>query len=56
MQPDDTTRSTELRRPAFRRVALVGKQAPEIARSLRALRDFLKWGARMRRLERQRSE
>src|SRR3990172_6291152 len=42
MQPDDTTRSTELRRPAFRRVALVGKQAPEIARSLRALRDFLR--------------
>jgi len=28
--------------PAFRRVALVGKQAPEIARSLRALRDFLR--------------
>jgi NAD+ kinase len=27
---------------AFRRVALIGKQAPEIARSLRALRDFLR--------------
>jgi NAD+ kinase len=29
-------------KPAFQRVALVGKQAPEIARSLRALRDFLR--------------
>ncbi len=28
--------------PAFRRVALVGKQTPEIAESLRALRDFLR--------------
>jgi NAD+ kinase len=28
--------------PAFRRVALVGKQTPEIAQSLRALRDFLR--------------
>ncbi len=28
--------------PAFRRVALVGKQTPEIARSLRALRDLLR--------------
>jgi NAD+ kinase len=27
--------------PAFRRVALIGKQTPEIARSLRALRDLL---------------
>jgi NAD+ kinase len=29
------------KRPAFRRVALVGKQTPEIAQSLRALRAFL---------------
>jgi len=29
-------------KPAFRRVALVGKQTPEIAQSLRALRDFLR--------------
>lgn len=29
-------------KPAFTRVALVGKQAPEIAQSLRALRDFLR--------------
>ena len=28
--------------PAFQRVALVGKQTPEIAQSLRALRDFLR--------------
>ena len=28
--------------PAFRRVALIGKQTPEIAQSLRALRDFLR--------------
>src|SRR5258705_1382247 len=28
--------------PAFKRVALVGKQTPEIAQSLRALRDFLR--------------
>ena len=28
--------------PAFRRVALIGKQTPEIARSLRALRDLLR--------------
>ena len=28
--------------PAFRRVALVGKQTPEIAQSLRALREFLR--------------
>jgi NAD+ kinase len=28
--------------PAFTRVALVGKQTPEIAQSLRALRDFLR--------------
>lgn len=28
--------------PAFRRVALIGKPAPEIAQSLRALRDFLR--------------
>ena len=28
--------------PAFRRVALVGKQTPEIAQSLRALRQFLR--------------
>ena len=28
--------------PAFKRVALVGKQTPEIAESLRALRDFLR--------------
>jgi len=28
--------------PAFRRVALVGKQTPEVAQSLRALRDFLR--------------
>src|SRR5690348_4539585 len=28
-------------KPAFKRVALVGKQTPEIAQSLRALRDFL---------------
>ena len=29
-------------KPAFRRVALVGKQTPEIAQSLRALRDLLR--------------
>ncbi len=29
-------------KPAFRRVALIGKQAPEIAQPLRALRDFLR--------------
>ena len=29
-------------KPAFRRVALVGKQTPEIAQSLRALRELLK--------------
>jgi NAD+ kinase len=29
-------------KPAFRRVALVGKQTPEVAQSLRALRDFLR--------------
>ena len=28
--------------PAFRRVALIGKQTPEIAESLRALREFLR--------------
>ena len=28
--------------PAFKRVALIGKQTPEIAQSLRALRDFLR--------------
>jgi NAD+ kinase len=28
--------------PAFRRVALVGKQTPEVAQSLRTLRDFLR--------------
>lgn len=28
--------------PAFHRVALIGKQTPEIAQSLRALRDFLR--------------
>ena len=42
MQPADTTRSAETQRPAFRRVALIGKQTPEIAQSLRALRDFLR--------------
>lgn len=42
MQPADTTRSAEMQRPAFRRVALVGKQTPEIAQPLRALRDFLR--------------
>jgi NAD+ kinase len=29
-------------KPAFQRVALIGKQTPEIAQSLRALRDFLR--------------
>src|SRR6478736_9122942 len=29
-------------KPAFKRIALVGKQTPEIAQSLRALRDFLR--------------
>jgi NAD+ kinase len=29
-------------KPAFRRVALIGKQTPEIAKSLRALGDFLR--------------
>jgi NAD+ kinase len=29
-------------KPAFRRVALIGKQTPEIAKSLRALRDLLR--------------
>jgi len=28
--------------PAFRRVALIGKKTPEIAASLRALREFLR--------------
>jgi len=31
-----------MQRPAFKRVALVGKQTPEIAQSLRALRDLLR--------------
>ena len=30
-----------MQRPAFRRIAVIGKHTPEIARSLRALRDFL---------------
>ena len=42
MKPDDRTRSAKKQRPAFHRVALVGKQTPEIAQSLRALRDFLR--------------
>jgi NAD+ kinase len=42
MQPADRTRPAEQQRPAFRRVALVGKQTPEIAQPLRALRDFLR--------------
>ncbi len=42
MKPDDRTRPAKERRPAFKRVALVGKQTPEIAQSLRALRDFLR--------------
>jgi len=37
-----STRSAQDSRPAFRRVALIGKQAPEIADSLRALRDLLR--------------
>ena len=42
MKPDDRTRSAAKQQPAFQRVALVGKQTPEIAHSLRALRDFLR--------------
>ena len=42
MQPDNRTRPAESKRPAFKRVALVGKQTPEIAQSLRALRDLLR--------------
>lgn len=42
MKPADQTRSAGALRPAFRRVALIGKQTPEIAKSLRALRDFLR--------------
>jgi NAD+ kinase len=42
MKPDDRTRSAKMQRPAFQRVALVGKQTPEIAQPLRALRDFLR--------------
>ncbi len=42
MKPDDRTRPAKELRPAFKRVALVGKQTPEIAQSLRALRDFLR--------------
>src|SRR5258706_43438 len=42
MKPDDRTRSAKTLRPAFKRVALIGKQTPEIAQSLRALRDFLR--------------
>ena len=42
MQPVDRTRSADKLRPAFRRVALVGKQTPEVAQSLRALRDILR--------------
>ena len=42
MMPADRTRPAEKQRPAFRRVALVGKQTPEIAQSLRALRDYLR--------------
>jgi NAD+ kinase len=30
------------KKPAFRRVALIGKPAPEIAKSLRALRELLR--------------
>ena len=41
MQPEDRTRSANQPRPAFRRVALIGKKAPEIAQSLRALRELL---------------
>jgi NAD+ kinase len=42
MKPDDRTRPARNQRPAFKRIALVGKQTPEIAQSLRALRDFLR--------------
>ncbi len=42
MKPAERTRPANKQRPAFARVALIGKQAPEIARSLRALRDFLR--------------
>src|SRR5258706_3406537 len=42
MKPDDRTRSVKTLRPAFKRVALIGKQTPEIAQSLRALRDLLR--------------
>ena len=42
MQPDDKSRSADSLRPAFHCVALIGKQTAEIARSLRALRDFLR--------------
>jgi NAD+ kinase len=42
MKPADKTRSARSQRPAFQRVALIGKQTPEIAQSLRALRDFLR--------------
>lgn len=42
MKPAARTRPARKPRPAFRRVALIGKQAPEIAASLRALREFLR--------------
>jgi NAD+ kinase len=37
-----TCRYNAAMQPAFRRVALIGKKTPEIAASLRALRDFLR--------------
>jgi NAD+ kinase len=42
MPPDKRTRSAGKQLPAFKRVALIGKPTPEIADSLRALRDLLR--------------
>lgn len=42
MQPADRTRPARPRGPAFRRIALVGKPAPDVAQPLRELRDLLR--------------
>ena len=42
MQPENRTRTANSKRPAFKHVALIGKPTPEIAESLRALREFLR--------------
>jgi NAD+ kinase len=42
MQPADRTRPANPRGPAFRRIALVGKPAPDVAQPLRELRELLR--------------